>query len=99
MDVTIQVLVLAWMVLFVITLQWAHVKNKGAGIATWIGLTVVTWWVEIAVAFVVLHATLFSLGREATVVVAVATLALMTLTPVAWAYALDQWSKHRSAHP
>jgi hypothetical protein len=99
MDVTIQVLILAWLVLFVLTLQWARVKNRGASIATWIGLTVISWWIEIVVAFVALHATLFSLGREATVIVAVATLALMTLTPVAWAYGLNQWSKHRSAHP
>ena len=105
MDVGIQVLVLAWIVLLVVILQWSRLSNRGVGInrgisiATWIGLTAVTWWFEVTVAFVALHAVLFSLGREATVVAVIVAIAVIVATPVAWWYGLGRWNKHRSAHP
>lgn len=98
MDVGIQVLVLMWIVLFAVALQWARVTNRGASIATWLGLTVVTWWFELIFAFLALHTILFSLGREAAIVVAIATVAIMSLTPVAWAYGLRHWRRYRSTH-
>ena len=98
MDVGIQVLVLGWIVLFAVTLQWGRATNRGASIATWLGLTVVSWWLEAVFAFFVLHTILFSLGREAAIVTAIVTIAVMSLTPVAWAYGLRYWNKHRSAH-
>ncbi len=98
MDVIIQVLVLTSIVLFfAVTLRWGLVKSRGASIATWLGLTAVSWWVEVAFAFFVLHAILFSLGREAAQVVSVVTVVIMALTPAAWAYGLGHWSKYRSA--
>lgn len=99
MDVGIQALVLSWIVLVVITLQWGRVTNRGASIATWLGLTVVTWWLEAMAAFFALHAVLFTLGREAAVVTAIAVVAIVALTPVAWAYGLRYWTKRRSAQP
>jgi hypothetical protein len=98
MDVGIQVLVLLWIVLLAVTLQWGRVTNRGASIATWLGLTVVSWWIEAVSAFLALHAVLFSLGREAAIVVAIATIAIMSLTPVALAYGLRYWNRRRSAH-
>ena len=97
MDVVIQVLVLIWIVLFVAALQWVRVAGRGASIATWLGLTAASWWAEFAIAFVALHAILFSLGREAAVVALVVTVAIMTSTPVAWAYGLGHRKKDRSA--
>lgn len=98
MDVVLQVLVLIWIVLFVVAFQWARVAGRGASIATWLGLTAVSWWAEFAIAFVALHAILFSVGREAAVVALIVTVAIMTLTPVAWAYGLGHWNRDRSAH-
>jgi hypothetical protein len=98
MDVGIQVLVLGWIVLFAAGLQWARVTNRGASVATWFGLTAVTWWFEFVVAFIALHTVLFSLGREAAMALAIVTLAVFTVTPVAWAYGLRHWHKARSAH-
>lgn len=97
-DVGLQVLVLLWIVLFAVTLQWGRVTNRGASIATWLGLTVVSWWFEAVFAFLALHAVLFELGREAAVVLAIVLIVVMSLTPVAWAYGLRYRNKHRSAH-
>lgn len=98
MDVGIQVLILAWIVVFVLTLQWARVKGRGASIATVVGLTVVAWWLEFIVAFFALHAILFSLGREVTAVVIALTVVVMTLTPAICAQGLSHWTRTRSAH-
>jgi hypothetical protein len=46
----------------------------------------------------VLHTVLFSLGREATGIAVLLTLAVIALTPVGWAYALRHWNKYRSIH-
>jgi hypothetical protein len=98
MDVVIQVLVLMWIVFLVVTLRWARITSRGASIATWLGLTAVSWWFEFLFAFFALHAILFSLGREAAVVGAIVTVAIVTSTPAAWAYGLGHRNKHRSAH-
>jgi len=98
MDVGIQVLGLLWIVFIAVALQWGRATNRGASVATWFGLTLVTWWFELIIAFVALHTILFSLGREAAVVVSLATLVLMVLTPVAWAYGLRRFNRYRSAH-
>ena len=98
MDVGIQVLILVWIVLLVITLQWGRSKGRGANLATWAGMTVVAWWVEFVVAFVALHAILFTLGREVTAVVIVMTIGVMTLTPAACAHVLSTWNRARAAH-
>ncbi len=98
MDVVMQVLVLIWIVLLVVALRWARVTGRGASVASWLGLTAVSWWVEFAVAFLALHAILFSLGREAAIVALIVTVAVMALTPVAWAYRLGHGNRERSAH-
>lgn len=98
MDVGIQVLILVWIVLLVVTLQWGRSKGRGANLATWAGMTVVAWWLEFVVAFVALHAILFALGREVTAVVIVVTLGVMTLTPAACAHVLSNWNRARTAH-
>jgi hypothetical protein len=98
MDVVVQVLVLMWIVFFAVTLRWARLNSRGASIATWLGLTAVSWWFEFLFAFFALHAILFSLGREAALVVSIVLIAIATLTPAAWAYGLSRWNKYRSAH-
>ena len=98
MDVGIQVLILVWIVLLVITLQWGRSKGRGANLATWAGMTVVAWWLEFVVAFVALHLILFSLGREVTAVVIVITVGVMTVTPAVCAHLLSYWNKIRTAH-
>ncbi len=90
MDVVIQLLVLLWIVLFVVTLQWSHVRSRGASVATWLGLIVISWWLEIAIAFIALHAILFSVGREVAALVALVILTIITLTPASWAYGLSR---------
>jgi len=97
MDVGIQVLVLIWIVLLAVALQWGRVTNRGASIATWIGLTVVTWWFVLVGAFFALNITLFSLGREVALLAAVAVLVILAATPVAWAYGLRYWHRYRAA--
>ena len=99
MDVLVQVLVLIWIVAFVVTLSWAHVSSRGASFAAWLGLSAVSLWLEFVVAFVVLHAILFTLGREAAVFVIILTVAVMALTPPAWAIALGRWRRSHIAHP
>ena len=99
MDVLVQVLVLIWIVLLVVTLSWAHITSRGAGIAAWLGLTAVSLWLELLFAFIALHATLFTLGREAVVVLTVVLVAAMILTPAAWAVALGRWRKSHAARP
>ncbi len=98
MDVAIQVLVLMWIVLFVGTLLWARAKSRGASIAIWLGLTVVSWWLELVVAFFALNAIYFAFGREAVIVGFIALGAILILTPAAWAYGLNHWNKYRAAH-
>jgi hypothetical protein len=98
MDFGIQLLVLVWIVLFAASLQWGRTTNRGASVVTWLGLTFVTWWVEFALAFIALHTILFALGREAAIVLAVATLVVMAITPAAWALALRAWNHSRSVH-
>lgn len=97
MDVGIQVLFLIWIVLLVVTLLWGHATNRGASIAAWLGLTLVSWWIEFVVAFVALHAALFSLGREAVIVLALLLGGIIALTPVAWAYVLSHRNKSHVA--
>jgi hypothetical protein len=99
MDVFVQVLVLIWIVAFVVVLSWAHVSSRGASFAAWLGLTAVTLWLEFVCAFVLLHAILFTIGREAVVVVTMLTLVTMVLTPAAWAVALGRWRRSHAAHP
>jgi hypothetical protein len=97
MDVGIQVLVLLWIVFFAVSIHWARVANRGASVAAWLGLTIVSWWLEAMFAFFAVNVVLFSLGREAAVVVAIVTVVIVTLTPLAWAYGLRHWNEHRSA--
>jgi hypothetical protein len=97
MDVGIQILVLMWIVLVVVALQWGRTTNRGVSLAAWIGLTVVTWWFELIFAFFAVNAILFALGREVALVVLIAILILLAATPVAWAYGLRYWHRHRSA--
>jgi hypothetical protein len=91
--------VLLWIVLFVVILQWSHLTSRGASVATWLGLTIISWWLEIAVAFFALHAILFSLGREVAILVGILTIAIMTLTPAAWAYGLSRRNRHHTVSP
>ena len=97
MDAVVVVLVLVWIVFLAVTLLLARVNSPGASIATWLGLTVVSWFVEFGIAFLAVHAILFSLGREAALVLSLGAAAVVTLTPVAWAYGLGRWNKGRSA--
>jgi len=97
MDVFVQVLVLIWIVAFVVILSWAHISSRGASFAAWLGLTAVSLWLEFIVAFVALHAILFTIGREATVVVTLLTLVTMVLTPAAWAVVVGRWRRSHAA--
>jgi hypothetical protein len=99
MDVLVQVLILIWIVLLVVTLSWAHVTSRGASFAALLGLTAVSLWLEFIIAFVAVHAILFTLGREAASVVIILTVAAMTLTPAFWAVVLGRWRKSHAAHP
>lgn len=99
MDVGIQVLALVWIVIVAVTLQWGRVTIRGAGLATWLGLTVVTWWLEAVAAFFALHALLFTLGREAALVASVAVVVILTATPLAWAHLLRRRARRRVAQP
>jgi hypothetical protein len=98
MDAVVLVVVLMWMVFFALTLRWARITSPGASIATWLGLTVVTWAIEFAVAFITLHAILFLFDREAAIVASIVSVAIMTLTPAALMFGLGYWNTHRSVH-
>lgn len=97
MDVGIQVLVLMWIVFLAVAIQWGRTANRGASVATWLGLTIVTWWFELIFAFFAIHAVLFEVGREAAQILGIAVIAIISMTPVAWAYGLRYWNRHRSA--
>ena len=97
MDAVVVVLVLVWIAFSAVALQVARVNSPGASIATWLGLTLVSWCLEFGVAFLAVHAILFSLGREAALVLVLVAAAVVTLTPAAWAYGLGRWNKRRSA--
>lgn len=96
-DVGILALGLAWIVLFAVALMWGRSTNRGANIVTWLALTFVTWCLEAIVAFVAVNLAFFVFGRPVAIVAAIATIVIMALTPVAWAYGLRHWAKYRAA--
>ena len=59
--------------------------GRGARIAAWLGLVTLTLWCGSAVAFVLLHLLLFSLGNEAAVVGAAVVTVFMLAMPFGWA--------------
>lgn len=98
MDAVVLAVLLVWVLFFALTLRLAHVSGRGAGIATWLGVTAVVMIVEFALGFFLLHAILFSLGREATLIALVVSVVIFTLTPAATMFALGRWTAPRSAH-
>jgi hypothetical protein len=66
--------------------------DRRAQVAAWVGLVTVTLWVGSVVAFVLLHAVLFIVGREAAMVGIVATTAFMLAMPFGWAYVIRRRS-------
>jgi hypothetical protein len=97
MDVGILVLVLGWIVLVAVALQWGRVTNRGASVLTWVGLTLVTWCIEVFFAFSLPYIILFTFGGDAARAVMIATVVVMAVTPVAWAYGLRYWYRYRAA--
>jgi hypothetical protein len=59
--------------------------GRGARIAAWLALVTLTLWCGSAIAFVLLHVLLFTLGPTAAMVGAGVTTVFMILMPFAWA--------------
>jgi drug/metabolite transporter (DMT)-like permease len=66
--------------------------SRGAKITAWIGLTTLTLWCGSAIAFVALHALLFSIGRDAAMVGLILTTIFMVTMPFGWALVI----RHRA---
>lgn len=59
--------------------------GRGARIAAWLGLVTLTLWCGSALAFVLLHLLLFTLGTGAAIVGAVLVTVFMLAMPFGWA--------------
>jgi uncharacterized membrane protein YhaH (DUF805 family) len=59
--------------------------GRAARIAAWLGLVTLTLWCGSAVAFVLIHLLLFSLGTQAAIVGAAIVTVFMLAMPFGWA--------------
>jgi hypothetical protein len=67
--------------------------NRRAQIAAWIGLVTATLWLGSIAAFVLLHAVLFIVGREAALLGIVLATAFMLGMPFGWAFVIARRSR------
>jgi len=73
--------------------------GRGARIAAWLGLVTLTLWCGSAVGFVFLYLLLFTLGREAVVVGAVAITVFMLVMPFGWAVLIRHHGREDTDDP
>jgi hypothetical protein len=64
---------------------WMGLKAAGVPVLTWLVVTAVALWCEAVLAFVLVHASLFVLGKDAAGVGLVLTVVLLVATPFATA--------------
>ncbi len=55
---------------------------------TWLGLSLLTFWCEAIVAFIAVHAVLFTLGQAAGSVALFVSVVVIEATPFVWAFVL-----------
>lgn len=99
-DLTTSIAMVVPMFLFVVSIvalvvwfsQGAR-GGRGARIAAWLGLTVLTLWCGLLVGLVVLTMVYFAFGSTATVVGAVIVAALLIAMPFFWWYVVR--NRHR----
>ncbi len=72
----------------------ARLTDDAKVTGTWLALTAVVLWVGFIAAFFILHAILFTFGREATFVALVVGGALLVATPVATGIAVRRRAHH-----
>jgi hypothetical protein len=86
---------------FVVALVWfanGWEAPRPVVVATWFVLSTLTMWCGFVVAFVAVHALLFTLGTEAAWIGVLGGLAFMLATPIAWAMVIRRQSHHPAAH-
>jgi hypothetical protein len=66
-------------------------------VVAWFVVSAVSMGAAFTVLFVAVHAILFTLGQPAAAAAFLASLALLMVIPVAWAYAIHAWA-HRPPH-
>jgi hypothetical protein len=92
--VGVQFAVLLWFLLLVVAMVGGRMAAGSAQVARWLALTVLTLMAGFLVAFLGVHALLFTLGTGAATLGLVAALVFIEATPIAWAIVL-----RRGHHP
>ena len=72
--------------------------GTGALVATWLVLTGLTLWCGYVLAFVVVHALLFTFGSDVALVGLVVSAAFLIATPIAWGLLLRRQSRAAAQH-
>jgi hypothetical protein len=86
---------------FVVALVWianGWEAPRPLAVATWVVLSALTMWCGFVVAFVAVHALLFTLGTEAAWIGVLGCVAFLLVTPIAWAMVIRRQSHHPAAH-
>lgn len=75
---------------------WAGLSAAGVPVLTWLVLTAMALWCEGVLAFVLVHASLFTLGTEAAGIGLVLTGAALVATPIATAVLVRRGTRRGS---
>jgi hypothetical protein len=76
---------------------WVSLSAAGVPVLTWVVLTAMALWCEGVLAFVLVHASLFTLGTEAAGIGLVLSGALLVATPIVIALLVRRATRRGSA--
>src|SRR5512141_415059 len=76
---------------------WVNLSAAGVPVLTWIVLTAMALWCEAVIAFVLVHASLFTLGTEAAGIGLVLSGVLLVVTPIATALLVRRGTRRGSS--
>lgn len=76
---------------------WVTLSAAGVPLLTWLVLTAMALWCEAVLAFVLVHASLFTLGTEAAGIGLVLSGVLLVVTPIATALIVRRATPRASA--
>ena len=76
---------------------WVSLSAAGVPVLTWFVLTAMVLWCEGVLAFVLVHASLFTLGTEAAGIGLVLTAVILVATPIVTALVVRRATRRGSA--
>jgi hypothetical protein len=75
---------------------WFSLSAAGVPLLTWLIVTALALWCEAVLAFVLIHASLFTLGTEAAGIGLALTTAFLVATPIATAFVVRRATRRAS---